>query len=157
MEIPVNIEPHLLFRYPSEWDPRDDGKTKGGYLEGSLQLPKDRKDLKLILSTHPDSSSEESIYKTYPEYSHIHPTILHLIRKGVGGKRAREKEPTSNIHQWQLELHIKGGFVYVRNITTQKDEARYEEGNKIDRIPDEDRLFKMKEDYQINFGKTLMI
>ena len=122
LKIPVNIKPHHLFRYPSEWDPRDEGKTKGGYLEGSIELPKHKKDMKVILSTHPDHSGRGDplyVYDKYPDYSHVHPTILHLIRKGKGGKRAREKEPTSNIHHWQLELHIKGGFVYVRNITSE--------------------------------------
>ena len=131
-----------MFRYPSEWDPRDDGKTKGGYLEGFIQLPEDSDDLRVVLSTHPALSDDaDCVYKKYPEYSYVHPTILHLIRKKEGGTRLREKEPVSNIKQWQMELLIKEGLVFVRNITSEKDEPRYVEG-KIDRIAEEDFLVR---------------
>jgi hypothetical protein len=49
--------PHQLhlFRYPSEWDPRKPGNTKGGYLEGSIQLPKNFPgNLRMVISTFPD-------------------------------------------------------------------------------------------------------
>lgn len=39
-EMSIEVKQHHLFRYPSEWDPRESGKTKGGYLEGKIQLPK---------------------------------------------------------------------------------------------------------------------
>ena len=39
-EVSIEVKQHHLFRYPSEWDPRESGKTKGGYLEGRIQLPK---------------------------------------------------------------------------------------------------------------------
>ena len=39
-EMSIAVKQHHLFRYPSEWDPRESGKTKGGYLEGKIQLPK---------------------------------------------------------------------------------------------------------------------
>ena len=39
-ELSIEVKQHHLFRYPSEWDPRESGKTKGGYLEGKIQLPK---------------------------------------------------------------------------------------------------------------------
>ena len=39
-EVSIDVKQHHLFRYPSEWDPRESGKTKGGYLEGRIQLPK---------------------------------------------------------------------------------------------------------------------
>lgn len=39
-EVSIEVKQHHLFRYPSEWDPRESGKTKGGYLEGKIQLPK---------------------------------------------------------------------------------------------------------------------
>ena len=32
----------VLLRYPSEWDPRKTGTTRGGYLEGRIRLPKVR-------------------------------------------------------------------------------------------------------------------
>ena len=151
--ISIQINPHHLFRYPSEWDPRDDGKTKGGYLEGFIQLPEDSDDLRVVLSTHPALSDDaDCVYKKYPEYSNVHPTILHLIRKKEGGTRLREKEPVSNIKQWQMELLIKEGLVFVRNITSEKDEPRYEEG-KIDRIAEEDFLFKLRDDKKIILGK----
>ena len=38
--VSVEVKQDHLFRYPSEWDPRETGKTKGGYLEGRIQLPK---------------------------------------------------------------------------------------------------------------------
>merc|ERR1712227_66320 len=51
--ISIDIKPHHLFRYPSEWDPRQNGKTKGGYLEGKIYLPRGR-NLRVVLSTHPE-------------------------------------------------------------------------------------------------------
>ena len=38
--VSIEVKQDHLFRYPSEWDPRETGKTKGGYLEGRIQLPK---------------------------------------------------------------------------------------------------------------------
>ena len=32
----------VLLRYPSEWEPRKTGTTRGGYLEGRIRLPKVR-------------------------------------------------------------------------------------------------------------------
>jgi len=48
--ISIEMKPHHLFRYPSEWDPRQNGKTKGGYLEGKIILPKTSRNLKLLIS-----------------------------------------------------------------------------------------------------------
>ena len=42
-EVKVSVEPSHLFRYPAEWDPRQAGKTKGGYLNGHIDLPKNIK------------------------------------------------------------------------------------------------------------------
>ena len=55
LEVQVDIKSHHLFCYPSEWDPRQTGKTKGGYLEGNIELPQDFLDpMRMVMSTYPD-------------------------------------------------------------------------------------------------------
>jgi len=49
----IEVKPHHLFRYPSEWDPRQNGKTKGGYLEGQIRLPDTGGNFRVLLSTYP--------------------------------------------------------------------------------------------------------
>ena len=66
-DVNISVEPHHLFRYPSEWDPRVDPRgvkrnnTKGGYLEGSITLPAElrSKSFLLRLSTVPDYTKED--------------------------------------------------------------------------------------------------
>ena len=54
-EVSIDIKPNHLFRYPSEWDPRQSGKTKGGYLEGSIKLPSNfLGSMRMIMTTVPD-------------------------------------------------------------------------------------------------------
>ena len=58
--------PHQLhlFRYPSEWDPRKPGSSKGGYLEGSIQLPKNFPgDLRIVMTTVPDHDVQGGVRK----------------------------------------------------------------------------------------------
>merc|ERR1712198_694932 len=123
----IEVKPHHLFRYPSEWDPRENGKTKGGYLEGSITLPKDAGDMRILLSTYPETPHHTK------EAMNVHPTLLHVVRKGRGNRRFNEKEPVPNIHHWQQEFII-----------------RYE---KVDRIPDEDEMFSIKDDMVLPIGK----
>jgi len=140
----IEVKPHHLFRYPSEWDPRENGKTKGGYLEGSITLPKDAGDMRILLSTYPETPHQTK------EAMNVHPTLLHVVRKGRGNRRFNEKEPVPNIHHWQQEFIIRDKRVYIRNKTSDMDEPRYE---KIDRIPDEDEMFSIKDDMVLPIGK----
>merc|ERR1712038_1879862 len=57
MTIELRSQYHL-FRYASEWDPREKGKTKGGYLEGRINLPRVREDMRVVVSTCPAPGSE---------------------------------------------------------------------------------------------------
>merc|ERR1719474_539266 len=59
-------------------------------------------------------------------------------------------EPVPNIHHWQQEFIIRDKRVYIRNKTSDMDEPRYE---KIDRIPDEDEMFSIKDDMVLPIGK----
>ena len=81
--ISIDIKPHHLFRYPSEWDPRQNGKTKGGYLEGKIHLPRGR-NLRVVLSTHPDEdpvlAGDLRAGTRQAESHNFHPSIIHVVR-----------------------------------------------------------------------------
>ena len=140
----IEIKPHHLFRYPSEWDPRENGKTKGGYLEGCICLPKEAGDLRILLSTYPETPHQTK------EARNIHPTLIHVVRKGKGNRRFNEKEPVPNINHWQQEFVIRDKRVYIRNKTSDLDIPRYE---KIEQIPQEDEIFSIQDDMVLRIGK----
>ena len=87
--VSVEVKQDHLFRYPSEWDPRETGKTKGGYLEGKIQLPKVNLlkniskmknfwyqvsfPLRMTISTFPVLAPPNPLLKD------IHPTIIHVV------------------------------------------------------------------------------
>ena len=82
--VELSILPQHLFRYPSEWDPRKHGKTKGAYLEGSIQLPKSFPgDLRIVISTFPDHNVGEGVgiemAKRHPGIASVHPTMIHVV------------------------------------------------------------------------------
>ena len=131
----VEIEPHHLFRYPSEWDPRLLGRSKGGYLDGRILLPKGLGNLRVVLSTcpvKPHSFDDQ-------EAMNIHPTLIHVVRKGRGNRRLNEKEPVPNPQHWQRELFVINDRLFIRNQTSEVDEQRYAD---IEKIPELDELFQ---------------
>merc|ERR1719410_3273428 len=89
--ISISMKPHHLFRYPSEWDPRQNGKTKGGYLEGKIQLPKTSRNLRVLLSTHPEVKHKFPNVELSEADREIHPTLLHVVRKGPGNRSSRSE------------------------------------------------------------------
>ena len=95
----IDVKPHHLFRYPSEWDPRQNGKTKGGYLEGRIQLPKDSGNLRVLLSTYPETPHQfrTGFEEENPNSTNIHPTLIQVVRKGNGNRRFNNKEWVPNI------------------------------------------------------------
>lgn len=146
---PVNIEvkPHHLFRYPSEWDPRQNGKTKGGYLEGQIKLPRTGGNMKILLSTYPDvphSSPDHQLSKSEAE---IHPTLLHVVRKGNGNRRFNSKEPVPSIHHWQQCFEVRGRKVYICNKTSENDDDREKP------IAEKDEMFDLDADMTLKIGK----
>jgi len=145
------MKQHHLFRYPSEWDPRQNGKTKGGYLEGKISLPKTTGNLRVKLSTHPENVHNFPNVNCTQEEKEIHPTLIHVVRKGKGNRRFNEKEPVPNINHWEQEFEIVDRKVYICNKISSKDEQRYKEGNEI--IPDKDEMFELGEDMVLNIGK----
>ena len=92
--ISISMKPHHLFRYPSEWDPRQNGKTKGGYLEGKIQLPKTSRNLRVLLSTHPEVKHKFPDVELSEADREIHPTLLHVVRKGRGNRLVLQKVPS---------------------------------------------------------------
>ena len=74
--------------YPSEWDPRGHAKTKGGYLEREITIPKYNEAMIMTIQTYPvqGNGMEEALS------AEIHPTLLHRVKIGQG-KRDQEKEP----------------------------------------------------------------
>ena len=143
--ISIDIKPHHLFRYPSEWDPRQNGKTKGGYLEGKIHLPRGR-NLRVVLSTqpeHPHTIAETPLSESERQ---IHPTLIHVVRKGRGNRRYNEKEPVPGIQHWQQEFIIRDKVVSIRNKTSDKDQGRV-------RIPEEDEMFSIMDDMVLRIGR----
>ena len=97
-EVHVNIKSNHLFRYPSEWDPRQTGKTKGGYLEGSITLPNNLLGfMRMVLCTSPDccvtKGFDKEILTKIPHIGDAHPTMIHVVRKSAGNRRIGHKEP----------------------------------------------------------------
>ena len=82
----IDIEPLHHFGYASEWDPRKPAHTKGGYLEGKIYLPKNMGDLKVVLSTVAATPLmlDEDIIRGHPRCQEVHPTILSVVRIGLG-------------------------------------------------------------------------
>ena len=77
----IEINPEHQFRYSSEWDPRRPGLTKGGYLEGKIHLPRDKGDLKVVISTVPETPLplDEDIIRQHPGSQEVHPTIIFVV------------------------------------------------------------------------------
>ena len=148
----LDIKPTHLFRYASEWDPREAGHTKGGYLEGRLALPTDQGNLKVVFSTVADFplNIDPEISRKFPECTEIHPTLLYVVRKGKGNRRMTEREPVPNHHHWRQEFYIVDRCVRVRNRTSEADLARYD---KIEKIPKLDDMFMLGSDMVLNIGK----
>jgi len=143
----IEVKPHHLFRYPSEWDPRQNGKTKGGYLEGQIKLPRTGGNMRVLLSTYPEvPHSSENQDLTQAE-SEIHPTLLHVVRKGNGNRRFNFKEPVPSIHHWQQCFEVRGRKVYIINKTSENDNERKET------IPLKDEMFDIAEDMTLKIGK----
>ena len=161
-DVDITVEPHHLFRYPSEWDPRVDPRgvkrnnTKGGYLEGSITLPVElrSKTFLLRLSTVPDYTKEdedniESLLEGYSreekrEIMGIHPTIIAVIRKGHGMRRDKSKEPVPNKEHNPREFLVQRqnndeSILKICNIVSQKDEGRKQ-------IFKEDIMFPLEEE-----------
>merc|ERR1712227_808429 len=150
--ISIEMKPHHLFRYPSEWDPRQNGKTKGGYLEGKIILPKTSRNLKLLISTYPENKHNfKNVKVCQSKEEEIHPTLIHVVRKGRGNRRYNEKEPVPNINHWQQEFEIKDRKVYICNKTSEMDELRYQSDS--DRILVKDEMFDINEERVLNIGK----
>lgn len=141
MSIELKSQYHL-FRYASEWDPREKGKTKGGYLEGKIHLPRVSEGMKVVISTHPTSMPEGA--PTGVE--DIHPTLLHVVRK-TRNRRMNELEPVPNIHHWRQEFLIVNNRVTVVNRVSNMDELRS--------VPDQDELFRLNDERVLSFGKDV--
>jgi len=143
----IDVKPHHLFRYPSEWDPRQNGKTKGGYLEGQIRLPQTGANLKVLLSTYPDVTHSSPNIQISQAESEIHPTLLHVVRKGSGNRRYNCKEPVPSIQHWQQNFEVRGRKVYICNKTSESDKER------TDAIPEKDEMFELQEDMVLRIGK----
>ena len=84
-----------------------------------------------------------------PDLPLIHPTLLHVVRKGKGNRRYNEKEPVPSIQHWCQEFRVIGKRVFIMNKTSHLDIARYD---KIDPISKEDELFEI-DDRELVLGK----
>ena len=152
-DVDITVKPHHLFIYPSEWDPRQAGRIKGGYLEGKIQLPHNYNgDLKVVLSTYPDTylDFDSAMLSEEPGLLDIHPTLLHVVRKGKGNRRYNEKEPVPSIQHWCQEFRVMGRTVIMINKTSHMDTARYD---KIEPIPMEEELLTLDDNMELIIGK----
>ena len=147
----VEIKPETHIRYASEWDPRRPAHTKGGYLQGKIQLPKNMGDLKVVLSTVAAKPLvlDKDIIQKHPESQEVHPAIIYVVRMGKG-KRIQEKEPVPNCHHWKQEFHIVNKCVRIKNKTSEADLSRYD---KIFEITEMDDVCEVKDDMILTLGK----
>ena len=120
----------FLQRYPSEWDPRHPGKTKGGYMQGRIGgVPEQARSM--VLQTVPDEKysimmkSDEELNQFPSEVvSSAHPLLLHVVRMGRG-KRDNELEPVPNLKHWKQEFVIdRQRRVRIINKTSELDYMR---------------------------------
>jgi len=141
MSVKLKSQYHL-FRYASEWDPREKGKTKGGYLEGKIELPSVSDGMKVVISTYPTSLPNNPPAGV----EDVHPTLLHVVRK-TRNRRLNELEPVPNIHHWRQEFIIANNTVTVVNRVSNMDEERS--------VPDQDQLFPLNDERVLSFGKEI--
>jgi len=150
--VSIDLKSSHLFRYASEWDPREPGHTKGGYLEGKLRLPREGEDgLRIVISTRPDSplDLESKVLRQVPGIQYAHPTILYVVRKGASGRRHSELEAVANQKHWRQEFHLVNRQVRIVNQTSEVDKARYSSISPLQPIDD---MFKI-EDNVIDIGR----
>jgi len=102
-----------LFRYASEWDPKKHAQTKGGYIEGEIELPAYDTQLRMTIETFPTDNVPELI-------EDVHPLILHLVKMGKG-RREQDKEPVPNCHHWKLDFLIENDSVFIENKISDLD------------------------------------
>ena len=114
----------VLLRYVSEWDPRSTGKTKGGYMEGNIRVPRDAR--RMVLQTLPDVEYAIKMERELGHLGHqllgsVHPLLLHVVRMGKG-RRDNEKEPVPTFHHWRQEFVIdKKNNVRIINKASELD------------------------------------
>lgn len=131
-----------LIRYISEWDPREVAHTKGGYLEGSIQVPEHRGKLNMVIMTHPAEDVD-------PLIAEVHPVLLHCVRIGKG-KRDQYLEPVPTYYHWQQLFEIENGNVSIINRTSELD---VEEDGRPRNVPKIDVVTIMNDDNIINLGR----
>jgi len=102
-----------LLRYISEWDPREPAHTKGGYMDGVIQIPNVRGNLKMVIQTFPAEDVPDLV-------STIHPCLLHVVQI-VKGRRDQESEPVPTYYHWKQEFEIEDGQVFVINKMSELD------------------------------------
>eukprot|EP00092_Neocalanus_flemingeri_P033244 GFUD01036151.1.p1 GENE.GFUD01036151.1~~GFUD01036151.1.p1 ORF type:complete len:158 (-),score=21.07 GFUD01036151.1:270-707(-) len=95
----IEITPHHLFRYASEWDPRK-GNTKGGYLEGYINLPDRDCQIKIIIYPDEDLILQNDIRFNANHWAEFHPAVIHTVRKEKGNRRNCDKEPVPDVQHW---------------------------------------------------------
>jgi len=121
-----------LIRYISEWDPREAAHTKGGYLEGMIEVPNISGKIVMQIQTYPAEDVD-------PLISQVHPVLLHCVRIGKG-KRDQELEPVPTYHHWKQVFEIENDEVKILNKTTELD---VEKDGRVRNVPLKDTVTKL--------------
>jgi len=103
--------------------------------------------MRVLLSTYPEVPHTSTNQDLTQAESEIHPTLLHVVRKGNGNRRYNFKEPVPSIHHWQQCFEVRGRKVYIINKTSENDNERKEA------IPLKDEMFDIAEDMTLKIGK----
>ena len=95
----IDVKLHHLFRYPNEWDPRQNGKTKVAILREGYNSKRIFGNLRVLLSTCPETPQwfRTGFEEGNPDSTNIHPTLIQVVRKGKGNRRFNNKEWVPNI------------------------------------------------------------
>ena len=148
-EVKVSVEPSHLFRYPAEWDPRQVGKTKGGYLNGHIDLPKNiKRPIRLTLMTIADDEDENKSEKFVDsDLGRAHPTMLHLVRKSKNNRRVSDDECVPGAQHWCVKfLILEYQLIVINRVSSDdKDRAVYTKAT--------DDMFKLSESRRLFLGK----
>ena len=147
--ISVDIEQGHMFRLASEVDPRK-GKSKGGFLEGFIELPRGYTELKMVISSHPTFEYPEDLVAGQPQLPGFSPCLLYLVRKPVG-RVQYDKMPMPYCQHYRQELIIRDKTVYFKTVTSQFDSEEMQV--RIGNDPWE-QLFTLKDASKLPLGNA---
>ena len=105
--------------------------TKGGYLDGKIELPASPGSYRIVLTTNSVLGPDDELCQMIPEHCHVHPAMLQLLRIDERKKRARTKELVPTTKHWKLQLIVRDienrRQIFLVNQEASEDDPNYED------------------------------